>query len=184
MRNRPFPAARLATPAPPADRAPTAPGADYPERASTAPRRMNPAEPLILLSPRAVLRSLFSFEALLLLFMYGGYKVDSRFAWIPVDPTALFFALSLVVGGFIIVRNGIRLKGMPVVVAMGCLVTWLLVGLLWSPSRVYGPDKVFVTAILTLWALLYTSVTGERLGTIVRLFQASLRRAMNAVLPA
>jgi O-antigen ligase len=155
MRNKPFLAARLAAPAPPADRAPIAPGADYRERASTAPRGRNPAEPLILLSPRALLRSLFSFEALLVLYIYAPlYKADPRFAWIPVDPTALFFALSVAAGALIVVRKGIRIKGLPIVVATVCLITWFLVSLLWSPSRIYGPQKVFLMATLALWALI------------------------------
>jgi O-antigen ligase len=154
MRDSPFPAARPPAPARPTDDTLTASGADYPGRGATWVGKTNSAGRTFLLSPWEALKGLFSFEALLLLYLLGGWKVDSRFAWIPVDPTALFFALSVVVGGFIIVRKGIRLKAMPVVVAMGCLVTWLLVGLLWSPSRVYGPDKVFVAATLTQWALM------------------------------
>ncbi|MGH6918136.1 MAG: hypothetical protein ACREJ0_10570, partial [Geminicoccaceae bacterium] len=117
---------------------------------------MNLAEPpVLLLSPRAVLGSLFSFEALLVLYMHAGlYKGDPRFAWIPVDPTALFFVLSVAVGGVIIVRKGIHKKGLPVVFAMACLVAWLAVGLLWSPSRIYGPNKVFLMATLASWALM------------------------------
>jgi O-antigen ligase len=156
MRNSPGAATPLASPATPADRTPTAPDADHPGRASTTPRRtMNLAEPPILLSPRAVLSSLFSFEALVVLYMFAGnYKADPRFAWIPVDPTALFFALSVAVGGLIIVRKGIPKKALPIVFAMVCLVAWLWVSLLWSPSGIYGPHKVFLMTTLALWSLI------------------------------
>ncbi|MGH6898965.1 MAG: O-antigen ligase family protein, partial [Geminicoccaceae bacterium] len=91
----------------------------------------------------------------MVLYMFAGlYKGDPRFAWIPVDPTALFFVLSVAVGGIIIIRKGIHQKSLPVVVAMVCLVTWLGLSLLWSPSRIYGPQKVLFMATLVLWALM------------------------------
>jgi O-antigen ligase len=111
--------------------------------------------PILTLAPRQLLASLVSFEALLVLYLFAGiYKEDPRFAWIPVDPTGLFFALSVVVGGFIILLSPIHKKGLPVVLAMVCLVTWLMFSLLWSPSRVYGPEKVFFLATLALWAVI------------------------------
>jgi O-antigen ligase len=113
------------------------------------------AEPPVLLSPRALVRSIFSFEALLVLYMYAGiYKSDPRFAWLPADATALFFALSILFGSFIILRNPIHKKSLPVIFAMVCLVAWFWVSLLWSPSRIYGPDKAFQMTTLALWALI------------------------------
>jgi O-antigen ligase len=155
MRSRSFAAARVAPPTP-TDRPLVAPDADHSRRASAAPWRIvYPAQPPTYLSPSAVLSSLFSFEALLVLYIFAGlYKGDRRFAWIPVDPTALFFALSVAVGGIIIVRKGIHTKALPVIIAMGCLVIWLWVSLLWSPSEIYGPQKVFYMATLVLWALI------------------------------
>lgn len=115
---------------------------------------MNPSERSILLPVRAILGSLFSFETLLLLYMFAGmYKGDPRFAWIPVDPTGLFFALSVVVGSFIIVRNPIPRRALPVIFAMLMFVLWWIVSLTWSPSDTYGPDKVFYLTTLVLWGL-------------------------------
>ena len=120
---------------------------------------MNQTDQPTLLSPRAVLSSLFSFEALLVLYMFAGiYKTDPRFAWLPANATALFFALSVLVGSFIIVRNPIPKKSLPVVFAMVCLVAWLWVGVTWSPSRIYGPDKAFQMTSLALWALIAGAV--------------------------
>jgi O-antigen ligase len=151
MRRKPFAAAPLT----PIDHAPTTSDADHLGRTSTARRGTNPAERPILLSPRAVLSSFFSFEALLVLYMFAGlYKGDPRFAWIPVDPTALFFVLSVAVGSIIIVRKGIYKKGLPVVFVMGCLVAWFALSLVWSPSRIYGPQKVFFFGSLALWGLI------------------------------
>jgi O-antigen ligase len=111
--------------------------------------------PILLLAPRQLLASLVSFEALLVLYLFAGiYKEDPRFAWIPLDPTAMFFALSVVVGGFIILLSPIHKKGLPVILAMVCLVTWLMFSLLWSGSRIYGPAKVFFMGTLVLWAVM------------------------------
>jgi O-antigen ligase len=145
MHGKPLAAARLAAPAKPGAGALIGGGAT--SRAA--------AEPPLLLSPRAILRSLFSFEALLVLYMYAGiYKSDPRFSWLPANATGLFFALSVLVGSFIIVRNPVRKKTLPVVFAMVCLVAWWWVTLMWSPSRIYGPDKVFQMTTLALWALI------------------------------
>ena len=120
---------------------------------------MSTTEQPILLPLRAIPGSLFSFEALVVLYMFAGiYKGDPRFAAVPVDLTALFFALSVVVGSFIIVRNPIHRKSMPVIFAMVCLIVWLLVSLTWSPSRIYGPNKVFLMATLVLWAVIAGAV--------------------------
>jgi hypothetical protein len=55
--------------------------------------------------------------------MFAGiYKEDPAPPWVPVDPTGLFFALSVVVGSSIIVRNPVYKKGLPVVFPMVCLV--------------------------------------------------------------
>jgi O-antigen ligase len=111
--------------------------------------------PVLLLAPRQVLASLVSFEALLVLYLFAGlYKEDPRFAWIPIDPTLMFFALSVMVGGFIILLSPIHKKGLPVILAMVCLVTWLLFSLLWSGSRIYGPAKVLFMATLVMWAVI------------------------------
>jgi O-antigen ligase len=111
--------------------------------------------PILLLAPRQVLASLVSFEALLVLYLFAGiYKDDPRFAWIPYDPTAMFFALSVVVGGFIILISPIHKKSLPVILAMICLVAWLMFSLLWSGSRIYGPAKVLFMGTLALWAVI------------------------------
>jgi O-antigen ligase len=113
------------------------------------------SNPILLLAPRQVLASLVSFEALLVFYLFAGlYKEDPRFAWIPLDPTALLFAMSVVVGGFIILLSPIHKKSLPVVMAMACLVAWFLFSLLWSGSRIYGPSKVFFMGTLASWAVI------------------------------
>ena len=84
--------------------------------------------------------------------MFAGIlKSDPRLAVIPIDLTGLFFGLSVIVGGLILVRTPIHRKSLPVAFATLCLVVWFLVTLSWSPSRAYGPTKVFAMGTLVLW---------------------------------
>jgi O-antigen ligase len=147
---------RNALAAPAAPTRPARPRLDPDYAARTRPALIeDPALHPTLLAPRALLTGLFSFETLLVLYMFAGiYKEDPRLAWLPVDATGLFFALSVLVGSFIIVVNPIHRKGLPVVFAMVCLVVWLVVTLAWSPSKVYGPSKVFFMATLALWGVI------------------------------
>jgi O-antigen ligase len=106
------------------------------------------------LSARTVVASLVSFEALVVLYMFAGlYKEDPRFAWIPFDPTGLFFAASVIAGALILVMKPIFKRGLYPVFACLLLVVWFRVSLAWTPSRVYGPDKVFAMTTLVLWGL-------------------------------
>jgi O-antigen ligase len=142
-------------PAGPGFPAPAGSGAEQPGMASATRPIASPQARPILLSLREIPRSLFSLEALVLLYMFAPlFKYDPRFAWMPADATALFFALSVLVGSFIIVFKPIPKWGCPVVCAMLAFVVWWAVTLTWSPSRIYGPDKVFYLATLTYWGLI------------------------------
>jgi O-antigen ligase len=153
MRDSSFASGLLAAPRVPAERASTNDQSGH--TAATPWRIRNMAESPILSSPRAILGSVFSFEALLVLYMFAGiYKGDPRFAWIPVDPTGLFFALSVLVGGWIIIWKGIPKKSCPTIFAMLAFVVWWAATLSWSPSEVYGPSKVLYLATLALWGLI------------------------------
>jgi O-antigen ligase len=136
--------------------APAEPGGEQPGRVATATQRIaNPQARPILLSLRQIPRSLFSLEALVVLYMFAPmFKYDPRFAWMPVDATALFFALSVLIGSFIIVLKPTPKWGWLIVWAMLAFVVWWAVTLLWSPSRIYGPEKVFYLATLAFWGLI------------------------------
>jgi O-antigen ligase len=153
MSHKPMARQLLAAPGFPA---PAGPGAEQPGRVATATRRIaNPQVRPVLLSLRKIPRSLFSLEALALLYMFAPmFKYDPRFAWVPVDPTGLFFALSVVVGCFIIVFKPTPKWGCPIVCAMFAFVVWWAVTLTWSPSRIYGPEKLFYLATLAYWGLI------------------------------
>ena len=111
--------------------------------------------PVLPRSLRSALLSLLSFEALVTLYLFAGlYKGDPRFEWIPLDPTGLFFALSVIVGACDPgLEAAVQARSLPVLAGLA-LVTWFALSLLWSPSQIYGPDKVFFLATLALWGLI------------------------------
>lgn len=99
---------------------------------------------------------IFSFEAALVLFLFAGvYKDEPFLAWLPVDVTAGFFALSVVAGlylvwkrGFVSVRYSAQLVWL-----YGTLAAWALLSLLWSPSSIYAHDKALYICTLVFWPL-------------------------------
>jgi hypothetical protein len=57
---------------------------------------------------RSALGFVFSFEAALVLFLFAGvYKDEAFLAWLPVDVTAGFFALSVVAGLYLVWKRGL-----------------------------------------------------------------------------
>ena len=122
---------------------------------ATALARAPAPIPVFPPSLRAAVLSLASFEALLALYLFAGlYKGDPRFDWITLDPTGLFFALSVIAGTWVLALRPLFWPGLYPVLACLALVTWFALSLVWSPSRVYGPDKVFYMATLVLWGLI------------------------------
>lgn len=100
--------------------------------------------------------TLFSFEAVFVLYLFAGrFKEDPRFAWIPVDLTALFFALSIVIGFFILLRRKFRLTSSTLLIigAMLGFISWSVASLAWTPGRIYANEKAFYMVTLNLWAL-------------------------------
>jgi O-antigen ligase len=109
--------------------------------------------------PQAMRRALgfvFSFEAALVLFLFAGvYKDEPFLAWLPVDVTAGFFALSVLAGlclawrrGLVFIRYSAQLVWL-----YGALTAWALLSLLWSPSIIYAHDKALYICTLVFWPL-------------------------------
>ncbi len=98
----------------------------------------------------------FSFECALLLMLFAGiYKADPRFAWLPVDPTALFFGLSVIAGIHVALRRGLRARqaALALVWLAAAFAGWALLSLLWTPGHIYAYSKALYTATLLLWPL-------------------------------
>lgn len=105
---------------------------------------------------RSLFSALFSFESFFVLFLLAGkYKADPRFHWVPVDLTALFFALSIVSGMLVLWRRGMRVPrgSTGLVFSFLCFTGFAAASLIWTPGWVYASQKVFYIATLVLWSL-------------------------------
>jgi O-antigen ligase len=105
------------------------------------------------------LQASISFEAVFILFLIcGNYKTDPRFSWLPIDLTAVFFALGVAMAAVIIYREGIYLPGLTLVSLLTIFVVWAMISDLWTPSKIYAPRKLLELATLTLWSLIATAM--------------------------
>jgi O-antigen ligase len=103
--------------------------------------------------------ALFSFEAVFILFLFSGnYNADSRLAWVPIDLSICFFAISVAIGVVIVFREGLYLPGLTLVACAGVFVTWAAVTDLWTPSTIYAREKLIKLTALNLWCLIGTAM--------------------------
>jgi O-antigen ligase len=103
----------------------------------------------------------FSFELIFVLFLFAGrYKADPRFDWIPVDLTAFFFCLSVVVGVFILMCRNFRIKIniLIYVLLATAFIIYIISSLMWTPGQAYAEQKAFYIATLTYWSLIATTL--------------------------
>ena len=108
-----------------------------------------------------LLDTVFSFEACLILFLFAGiYKTDPRFIWIPVDFTALFFSLSVVIGLFIFIKNKFLFNKNSFILVMVFLgfFLYLCASLSWTIGMEYAQEKALFSSTLTFWPLIATSL--------------------------
>lgn len=97
---------------------------------------------------------LLSFESCFVLFLFAGvYKAGRPLAALPVDLTALFGFLSLLVGGFILVRRGFLVSRAGVVLVLSYFAFALIAvaTLAYTPGHEYALKKA--VSLLTLDAL-------------------------------
>lgn len=110
------------------------------------------------------LKYLTSFEVALLFFLFAGqYKTSPAFDFVPVDITALTFGVSVVAGGWVIVKRGIEFgrKATILTILLGLFVWYGLLSLGWTPSTVYAQEKGLFLVTLTVWPFLaFTHVIG------------------------
>lgn len=104
---------------------------------------------------------LFSFEMVFVLFLFAGrFKADPRFAWVPIDITALFLGVGGCIGGYILIKRNFIVNVRSVVLLFFYLVFlgYTLYSLTWSPSVVYAQEKAVNVAVLTLWTFFAAAI--------------------------
>ena len=83
---------------------------------------------------RFTARHLLSFEAALALFVYSNV-LKSFLPDLPGDETLLFGLVAVAAGGVVVLRQGIYLRGLPLVVACLLFLGWAVLSLTWTPSK-------------------------------------------------
>ncbi|MBP6106653.1 MAG: O-antigen ligase family protein [Steroidobacteraceae bacterium] len=103
-----------------------------------------------------LLSTLFSFEALFVLFLFAGrFKADPRFAVIPVDITALLLVLSMLAGVWVLARRRFLVEAdawQQWLLALAFF-AWVLASWYWSPGSEYATQKAVIAFVINLWAM-------------------------------
>ena len=113
------------------------------------------------LSVSAVVKNPLSFEVIFTLFLFAGrFKADPRFAWVPVDITALLFAITVAQGVVILLRRRGTLyrPALVLLLGMATFILWALVSLVWSPGVVYAQYKTLLLATVVFWAMIAPAI--------------------------
>ena len=87
----------------------------------------------ITLMLRTTLSSIFSFEMLVVLYIYSNV-FQVLLPKLPIDSTIIFFVLSVGFGGLIMLREGVYLRGLYLVMAYLPYLFWGFLSIAWTPS--------------------------------------------------
>lgn len=94
---------------------------------------------------------LLSFETFFLLFLYG-IRIRQILPPLPANEIFLFGAVTIAIGGWIVLRDGLYLRGVPILFAGLAFFGWMLLSIGWTPSTVFV--YVFRQFIFVdIWAL-------------------------------
>lgn len=95
----------------------------------------------------------FSLETLLVMFVFGSF-LKLAIPSPPFFPETVFYgAASIAVGFWIILHQGIYLRGLPIVLTGLVFSGWMLASYAWSPSAVLARESLVYVLGINLWAL-------------------------------
>jgi len=118
----------------------------------------------------------FSLETLLVMFVFGSF-LKLAIPSPPFFPETVFYGIvSIAVGLWIILRQGVYLRGLPIVLAGLVFSGWMLASYAWSPSAVLARESLNYVLGINLWALFATAciVAGSRERTLRLLLLVAL----------
>lgn len=104
-------------------------------------------------SARWMIAQLFSFEASFVLFLYSN-EIKILLPTLPIDETVLFGALSMVVGAWIIWREGIYLPGLVILTAAFAFVAFALISYGWTPSKILFKQRIAYMLVFNMWCVI------------------------------
>lgn len=113
---------------------------------------------------------LLSFETFFLLFLYG-VRIRQILPPLPANEALLFGVITIAIGSWIVLRDGLYLRGLPILIAGLVFFGWMLISVSWTPSRVIVWENLRFIFTIDLWALFAGTciIAGSR-ERVVRLF--------------
>jgi O-antigen ligase len=96
---------------------------------------------------------LLSFETFFLLFLYGLH-IRQILPPVPGNEAIVFGAITMAMGGWIILRDGIYLRGISIALAGLLFIAWMVLSVGWTPSRITVKANLRFLLTIDLWALL------------------------------
>lgn len=96
---------------------------------------------------------LLSFEMVFASYVCSN-QLKLLFPPLPFNETLVFLALSIVVGGVILLRDGIYVRSVPILAACLLMFVWMTVSWGWSPSRRAAGNTLTLLFTLSTWAIL------------------------------
>ncbi len=95
---------------------------------------------------------LLSFELVFVAFLYSN-ELKMFLGWVPGDETVTFGALSILIGAYVILREGIYLRGLITVAAAVLFIAWAFVTIGWTPSIETVNRTASYLATFNLWCV-------------------------------
>lgn len=95
---------------------------------------------------------LLSFETFFLLFFYGTH-IRQILPPIPGNEAFVFGVITIAIGGWIIIRDGLYLRGMPILLTGLAFTGWMILSIGWTPSRILARESLSYLLTINLWAL-------------------------------
>lgn len=132
----------------------------------------------ITLMLRTTLSSIFSFEMLVVLYIYSNV-FQVLLPKLPINSTIIFFVLSVGFGGLIMLREGVYLRGLYLVMAYLPYLFWGFLSIAWTPSRTMVFDNLKLLATVDLAMLVLGGmVIANKRERVVRLMSLIVMMAM------
>jgi len=100
----------------------------------------------------AIFRTVFSFETLLVLFLYSN-NVKILLPALPVDETVVLFAANVPFFLYLLWRDGLPRHALPVLGVTLFFFGWMTLGLFWTPSRTQAIRVVGYNLVFNLYTL-------------------------------
>ncbi len=106
---------------------------------------------------------LLSLETLLVLFLHGRH-LKLLLPGTPIPETLFYGVLSIAIGGWIILREGVYLRGIPIVIAGLAFTGWMVAAYGWTQETALARENLPFILAINLWALFVAAcvVAGSR----------------------